>query len=111
MGERPTHLTFPRARPFRPKYEVLPGQPERISAIDQVDEPGIRTVDGVLITEGALTGRCVPNGPSKLARPGVVLHPLVGDSEERGGPSKGGEDHDAKHEQPRRNTHPGCLCC
>ena len=32
--------------------------------------------------------------------------PFVGDSEERGGPSKGCEDHDAKHEQHRRNTHP-----
>ena len=72
-----------------------------------MDEPGISTVDGVLITKGALTRRCVPNGPSKLARPRVVvLHPFVGDSGERGGPSKGGEDHDAKHEQHRRNTHP-----
>ena len=64
-----------------------------------MDEPGISTVDGVLVTKGALTRRGVPNGPSKLARPGVVLHQLVGDSEEQGGPSKGGEDHDAKHEQ------------
>ena len=47
--------------------------------------------------------------PSKLARPGVVLHPFVEDSDEQDGPSKGGEDHDVKHERPCGSAHPTVM--
>ena len=75
-----------------------------------MDEFGIDTVDGVSITNDALTRRCVPSGTSKFARPRVVLHPLVGDSEERGGPSKGGENHDVKPRATPSKFTPDCLC-
>ena len=58
------------------------------------------------ITRVALTKRYEPNDPSEPVLPKVVLHPVVEDSEEKDDPSEGGEDHDVKHERPRRSSHP-----
>ena len=69
-----------------------------------MDEIEIVTVDEVPITRVALTKRYESNDPSERVLPEVVLHPVVEDNEEQDEPSKGGEDHDVKHERPRQST-------
>ena len=49
---------------------------------------------------------CFPSGLLQRARLGVLLRPFVEDCKEQGGPSKGDEDRDAKHEQLRRSKRP-----
>ena len=96
MGERPTHLTFREPDHSGQSTKFCQVSPREFPpSIKWMSLESVQSM-GVLMTEGALTRRGVPNGPSKLARPRVVvLHPFVGDSEERGGPSKGCEDHEA----------------